>query len=89
MWPTPTSSLGSNGGLVTPDKAREGGTLIEALSARTVFEQPAGSNWRSGKASEATHSRNARPLSEQVGGHLNPAWVELLMAYPKNWTVVD
>lgn len=33
-WPTPTSTLGSNGGRVTPSKGREGGTLIEALSAR-------------------------------------------------------
>lgn len=34
LWPTPTSTLGTNGGRVTPTKARDGGTLIEALSAR-------------------------------------------------------
>jgi DNA (cytosine-5)-methyltransferase 1 len=31
-WPTPTASLGSNGGLISPSKARAGGTLIEAVS---------------------------------------------------------
>ena len=31
-WPTPTSTLGTNGGLVTPRKSRQGGTLIEAVS---------------------------------------------------------
>jgi hypothetical protein len=88
-WPTPTSTLGSNGGRVTPTKGREGGTLIEALSARTAFATPTARDWRSGKASEATHSRNARPLSEQVGGHLNPGFVEWMMQFPKDWTVVD
>ena len=40
LWPTPTSTLGTKGGLVTPAKAREGGTLIEALSARTIWPTP-------------------------------------------------
>ena len=40
LWPTPTSTLGTKGGLVTPSKAREGGTLIEALSARTMWPTP-------------------------------------------------
>jgi DNA (cytosine-5)-methyltransferase 1 len=40
MWPTPTSTLGTNGGQVTPSKGREGGTLIEALSARTLWPTP-------------------------------------------------
>lgn len=31
---TPSATLGSNAGLVTPDKARLGGTLVEELSAR-------------------------------------------------------
>ena len=35
LWPTPTATLGSKGGRVTPRKSREGGTLIEAVSART------------------------------------------------------
>ena len=85
MWPTPTSTLGTNGGRVTPAKAREGGTLIEALSART-FPAPTARDWRSGKASQATRDRNSRPLSEQVGGSLNPTWVEWLMGWPIGWT---
>ena len=84
-WPTPTSSLGTNGWRVTPAKAREGGTLIEALSART-YATPTARDWRSGKASQATHDRNSRPLSEQIGGLLNPTWVEWLMGWPIGWT---
>jgi hypothetical protein len=124
LWPTPTATLGTHGGLITPDKAREGGTLIEALSAREIWPPPDANmgvggrssktaptgkrangtkqqitlndaaKWatplsrdhRSGKASQATHDKNSRPLSEQVGGSLNPSWVELLMGWPEGWT---
>jgi len=84
-WPTPTASLGTKGGRVTPRKSREGGTLIEAVSART-FATPTARDWRSGKASQATHDKNSRPLSEQIGGLLNPTWVEWLMGWPIGWT---
>ena len=84
-WPTPTASLGTKGGRITPRKGREGGTLIEAVAARS-FATPTASPWRSGKASAETHEKNSRPLSEQVGGSLNPTWVEWLMAYPLGWT---
>ena len=89
MWPTSTASLGTKGGRVTPRKGREGGTLIEAVSARTEFATPTARDWRSGKASEETHCKNSRPLSEQVGGALNPTWVEWLMGFPKGWTDLD
>lgn len=84
-WPTPTASLGTKGGRVTPRKGREGGTLIEAVSARS-FATPTARDWRSGKASQATMERNSRPLSEQIGGSLNPTWVEWLMGWPLGWT---
>lgn len=120
MWPTPTSTLGTHGGMVTQAKGREGGTLIEALSARTTFPTPTASmqtiadmeqaryagngnrpsysdakamvatptarDWKSGKASQATMDRNSRPLSEQIGGSLNPTWVEWLMGWPLGWS---
>jgi hypothetical protein len=84
-WPTPTATLGTKGGRVTPQKSREGGTLIEAVSSR-MFATPTARDWRSGKASEATHAKNSRPLSEQIGGSLNPTWVEWLMGWPLGWT---
>lgn len=85
LWPTPTASLGTKGGRVTPRKSREGGTLIEAVSSRT-YATPTARDWRSGKASQATHDKNSRPLSEQIGGSLNPTWVEWLMGWKLGWT---
>jgi len=93
MWPTPTSTLGTNGGLVTPAKGREGGTLIEALSART-WPTPMASDWkRNGMGSEQQRDSpnlpaavRMRGLATQVGGQLNPTWVEWLMGWPLGWT---
>lgn len=42
-----------------------------------------------GKASQSTMDRNARPLSEQIGGDLNPAWCEWWMGLPLGWTALD
>lgn len=50
---------------------------------------PTSRDWRSGKASQKTMGRNSRPLSEQVGGHLNPDWVEWLMGYPIGWSALE
>jgi len=47
---------------------------------------PTARDWKSGKASDATMERNSRPLSEQIGGSLNPTWVEWLMGWPLGWT---
>jgi hypothetical protein len=127
LWPTPTSSLGTKGGLVTPAKAREGGTLIEALSARTTWPTPKNSDHRIGmperyKGEQSLNGRRSnlndaaarmwrtpsamvtepkstvvkltgrKPtdpqvgLADQVGGKLNPTWVEWLMRWPIGWT---
>jgi hypothetical protein len=87
------------------------------LAAAGKWPTPVASDWRSGLTSEATASKNSRPLREkvmwrtpsahvidpkssvvkltgrkpsdpqvgladQVGGQLNPAWVEWLMGWP-------
>ena len=85
MWPTPRSTDGEHGGRVTPRKARNGGNLIEAVS-KAEWPTPSARDWKSGKASEATMEKNARPLSEMVGGSLNPVWVEWLQGVPLGWT---
>jgi hypothetical protein len=87
LWPTPSASLGEHGGLCTPAKGREGGTLIEAVSAR-LWPTPTARDWRSGASN--LHEKNSRPLNEGVHretpGPLNPTWVEWLMGFPLGWT---
>ena len=79
-WPTPiaSDSRGSSGRPV-PGKQTQ---LVDAVR----FATPLSRDWRSGKASQSTMKRNSRPLPEQIGGSLNPTWVEWLMGWPLGWT---
>ena len=79
-WPTPT---------VCGNYNRKGASATSGDGLATAVLKcatPTASPWRSGKASEETHARNSRPLSEQIGGSLNPTWVEALMGWPTGWT---
>lgn len=88
LWPTPRSTDGEHGGCVTPRKTREGGNLIEAVSART-FPTPAARDWKDAGTSPAELARHTPHLAASVGGQLNPDWVELLMGWPLGWTRLD
>jgi len=59
-WPTPTSTLGTNGGRVTPRKTREGGNLIEAISARMFPTPTAGDAKSSGSRNTEASNAHAR-----------------------------
>ena len=80
MWPTPT---------VCGNYNRKGASASSGDGLATAVLKcatPTARDWRSVKASEETHARNSRPLSEQIGGSLNPTWVEWLMGWPLGWT---
>lgn len=79
-WPTPTVCVNYN---------RKGASASSGDGLATAVLKcatPTARDWRSGKASQATHDKNSRPLSEQIGGSLNPTWVEWLMGWPLGWT---
>jgi hypothetical protein len=79
-WPTPTVCGNYNRKGASPTSGD--GLATAVLKCAT----PTARDWRSGKASQATMERNSRPLSEQIGGSLNPPWVEWLMGWPLGWT---
>jgi hypothetical protein len=79
-WPTPT---------VCGNYNRKGASATSGDGLATAVLKcatPTARDWRSGKTSQATMERNSRPLSEQIGGSLNPTWVEWLMGWPLGWT---
>jgi hypothetical protein len=87
--PTPTAtSYGSNqggaAGRVGPVRHS-----LESMARHNLWPTPTSRDWKSGSASQETMERNARPLSEEVGGSLNPEWVEWLMGFPIGHTEVD
>ena len=85
--------------LPTPaNQSQRGGVRMEGgaggrkkLQEMGLLATPTKRDWKSGKASEATHARNSRPLSEQSyrGGGIGTAalliLVEWMMGYPKAW----
>jgi hypothetical protein len=96
LWPTPTSTLGTKGGRVTPRKSREGGTLIEAVSARAFPTPSASDNRDRGNRQTPAIKRRIEKggqvmLSMMVSDHsgqLNPPFVEWLMAWPLGFTAL-
>ncbi len=82
MWPTPRANDAEKRGVIANDK-RNG------LPAAAMYATPPARDWKSGKASQATMERNSRPLSEQIGGLLNPDWVEWLMGWPIGFSALE
>ncbi|MBK7092448.1 MAG: hypothetical protein IPH59_12135 [bacterium] len=78
-WPTPTVCGNNNRKGLSPNSGD--GLAMAVFQCAT----PTARDWKSGKASQATMERNSRPLSEQIGGSLNPVWVCWLMNFPLNW----
>jgi hypothetical protein len=80
----PTPLVGGTGPSTHGQISGQFRTQLAAAFAK--WPTPTARDWKSGKASDATMERNSRPLSEQIGGSLNPTWVEWLMGWPLGWT---
>ena len=85
LWPTPTARLGDEQrGLPSPELAerryRQGRRNLDDAIAM----------WPTPTAHPRTHSPrqvdHGRQLANEVGGQLNPTWVEWLMGFPLGWT---
>jgi hypothetical protein len=88
-WPTPDTISG--GPSKTGDKVRPNGTkaqirLNTAVLHRHLWPTPQA---RSAPDCPSERNRHTPSLDSQVGGNLNPTWVEWLMGYPGEWTVLE
>jgi hypothetical protein len=82
LWPTPTADDANN---VT----RASGEF-QSLT-RELWRTPSSTDWKgltSKKWAMREKGDNTPRLPDQVGGQLNPTWVEWLMGYPSEWTVL-
>jgi len=80
-WPTPC--LAGNGGKNGKKKLKKmlhGGNTTQRISP-TPTAQDAKNN-----GAQSQQERNTRPLNAEIGGALNPDWVEWLMGWPIGWT---
>jgi len=85
LWPTPTVNGNYN---------RKGASATSGDGLATAVRRwptPTARDYRSPGTPERLarakrESSRGQPLTEEVGGQLNPTWVEWLMGYPTGWT---
>jgi hypothetical protein len=90
LWPTPRASENDQGrkadGMMDGESSWKaqgrGATLTTAVLRWTT---PTAHNAK-GTNAPSENDRNTPTLAAQVGGQLNPTWVEWLMGWPLGWT---
>jgi hypothetical protein len=95
MWPTPAARDGSGGdkpkqlGGKRPSGAKRAITLPAAVHHSGMWATPTVQDSKN-NAGPAQFTRGGSfagsSLNNQVGGALNPTWVEWLMGFPEGWT---
>lgn len=87
LWPTPRASDYKGCGPVG-SKSYQHMMQREYLCAVVMekFATPQSRDFRTGQSSRWENSARSRNLNDQIGGQLNPRWVEWLMGYPLGWT---
>lgn len=77
LWPSPTASTGG-----PEPKGKTGRKLATVVK---MFPTPTAQDAKNNGA-PAQMVRNTKPLNAEIGGSLNPQFVEWLMGYPIGWT---
>ena len=81
-WPIPTrrdyKGTNSPEGLIRKD----GKSRMDQLPNAVKYSTPQSRDWKGTSGG----FQKGKDLPGQVGGHLNPAWVEWLMGWPVGWT---
>ena len=80
LFPTMTVNDAKNSTFPSSQLNRRGG-LTKFLMAT-----PQARDYRTGSISRWNDPNRSRNLNDQIGGQLNPAWVEWLMGFPIGWT---
>jgi hypothetical protein len=95
MWPTPKANepgmtakttgrgVEKSTHLTTQVALAEG--IIDRKTGR-LFATPQARDFRTGQQSRWENLKRTRNLNDQIGGQLNPTWVEWLMGWPLGWT---
>ena len=79
MWPTPTRRMAE-------DCPSERNRHTPSLESAVKFATPQTRDFRTGQSSRWDDQARSRNLKDQIGGQLNPPWVEWLMGFPVGWT---
>jgi hypothetical protein len=89
MWPTPIAHAGSNRRKKpTPAQAAGKAGMQLAAAVNMCFPTPPAQDAKNNGA-PSQMVRNTKPLNAEIGGSLNPTWVEWLMNWPTGWTDME
>lgn len=85
MWPAPCAFDAK--GLDTTLRKDATETRSILLSQKVaMYATPQYRDYRSGQKERWEDPKRSRNLNDQIGGQLNPTWVEWLMGFPIGWT---
>ena len=92
LWPTPRANeykdvLQS----VPPSRQKDPGkcNLTQAVAMDQMLATPCARDYRTGQRKRYENKARANNLNDQIGGQLNPMWVEWLMGFPIGWTELN
>lgn len=87
LWPTPRATDGDKGSRTAQGAAREWarGRNKDLGMVVALWPTPTAQDAKNNGA-PSQMVRNTKPLNAEVGGALNPTWVEWLMGWPLGWT---
>ena len=82
LWPTPTGQDAENDG--GPSQYDRHSVPLNAVVK--MYQTPMPSDVDGGRTTKGKDRQDETGLRLQVGGQLNPTWVEWLMGFPIGWT---
>jgi hypothetical protein len=83
-WATPSATDGTRGGTMT--EKMTGQSLTQQVNTGTRYATPHARDFRTGQQERYENPDRSKNLNDQIGGQLNPTWVEWLMGWPLGWT---
>jgi len=98
LWPTPQAHKTTESGEIVnadgtpwdgkskPHSKTTGRPITTALADAVKFATPQARDFRTSQQSRWENPERTRNLNDQIGGQLNPTWVEWLMGWPLGWT---
>lgn len=79
LWHTPTANDGKNSSMPPSQAARK--QLVGQVMRQMMWTTPCASD-----STVSSGRGNHRSMRTEIGGQLNPTWVEWLMGFPLGWT---
>ena len=92
MWPTPRANeYKDTMQSVPPSRLKDPGkcNLTQAIAMELMFATPCARDYRTGQRKRYDNPGRANNLNDQIGGQLNPTWVEWLMGFPIGGTSLN